>query len=243
MAKQTGIVGIVGTVGGMTFSKNGNISKAVGSRPVTSIRTAENNSEFKTATQAAKVFRDAFRQIAANVSDSKAHARAMKLMKLVLDTDAINDRGLRGVVDAEIELVNGFEFNPNAVLSSIMYGEFEAIINRATGAHKVMMPAFNPGRDLSAPTGATHFKFLAQAASIDFEAKVSETIMDESDYLLISGTNIPALELDLPLTLNSTHPIAVALGIEFYQDLSGKKYLLGNGAYTTASVIAVDGGV
>ena len=67
MARQTGILGIQGTVGGLVFSKNGNISqkpqsnKAAFASAPSRARTRENAAEFGMAASYSKVLRDSLR--------------------------------------------------------------------------------------------------------------------------------------------------------------------------------------
>lgn len=243
MARQTGILGIQGTVGGLTFGANGNISQAQKPRAITAVRTLENNSEFGNAATAGKTARDSFRQVVANISDKMMTSRMTKKMREIISTDAVNDRGQRGVIDAEIELLNGFEFNEKAILSTIAFMGFTPTIVRLTGAHAIAVDAFNAARDVSAPTGTTHLKLVGSASSIDFEAKDSDGVTVTSALIPYANDVVAAQTLALPLPAASAHPIVVVFGVEFYQEVNGKQYLLGNGAYTTSKVVAVDGGV
>ena len=45
------------------------------------------------------------------------------------------------------------------------------------------------------------------------------------------------------VTPDSTKPLFLALGIEFFQEVNGQMYSLKNGAYNPLSIVAVDGGV
>lgn len=243
MAKQTGILGIQGTVGGLTFSANGNISQAQKSRAISAERTLENNAEFGHAASAGKTARDSFRQVVANISDARMTARMTAKMREIISTDAVNDRGQRGVIDAEIELLNGFEFNSKAILSTIAFMGFTPNLMRALGTHSIAVDAFNAARDVSAPTGTTHLKLVGSASSVDFESKASDGVTVASAFIPYTNEVVVAQNLALPLPAASTHPVVVVFGVEFYQEVNGKQYLLGNGAYTTAKVVAVDGGI
>ena len=241
MAKLKGLFQFEGTLAGVSADRNGVLSMAPPKRAITAVRTLENNSEFGAAATAGKTFRDSFRQIVANISDKVATSRLTKLMRAIIATDAVNDRGQRGVIDAEIELLKGFEFNGNSILSTIMYGGFTALINRVTGAHKVEVEAFDCFRDIAAPTGTTHVKLVASASSIDFEMKESDNVVATSAAIPYKVGTVAAQTLALGLPAASVHPIALVYGCEFYQEVNGRLYLLGNGAYTTAKVVEVNG--
>jgi hypothetical protein len=65
------------------------------------------------------------------------------------------------VLDAETEMLKGFEFNNRAFVSSVITFEIGTNINRVTGALTVNLPAFEPAVFLKAPQGATHYQFKA----------------------------------------------------------------------------------
>jgi len=45
------------------------------------------------------------------------------------------------------------------------------------------------------------------------------------------------------VTAASTHPLFLALGIEFYQEVNGQMYPLKNGAFNALALVKVDGGI
>lgn len=59
--------------------------------------------------------------------------------------------------------------------------------------------------------------------------------MDGTATAVISQTNA--------VTANSTKPLFLALGIEFYQEINGQMYPLKNGAFNPLSIAKVDSGV
>lgn len=202
-------------------------------------RTRENASEFGGAAKAAKVLRNALRTLIANASDSKMVSRLTQQFVAVIKTDEINDRGQRNILDAETEMLQGFEFNAKAKFSTTVFSKVTSIINRATGVNGVTFNGMTPSRDIAAPTGTTHIKFMAAATAVDFEQETGESISEESDFLAYTNTAIE--DTDLSLTANSTHPIFVAVGIEFYQQVNGKYYPLNNGAFNALQIAKVEG--
>ncbi len=55
------------------------------------------------------------------------------------------------------------------------------------------------------------------------------------------GTATAVINLNNSVTANSTHPLFLVLGIEFYQDVNGVKYPLKNGAFNALSIVKVSG--
>lgn len=54
-------------------------------------------------------------------------------------------------------------------------------------------------------------------------------------------TATPVIDLQNAVTPNSTHPLFLALGIEFYQEVNGVKYPLKNGAFNSLALVKVSG--
>ena len=96
---------------------------------------------------------------------------------------------------------------------------------------------------IAAPNGTTHFKLISGGAEIDFENKTSVVETSETGILPWNVNATSAITLSNAVTTNSIHPLFLALGLEFYQEVNGSMYPLKNGAYNALSLIKVDGGV
>ncbi|MET3878819.1 hypothetical protein [Chitinophaga sp. OAE865] len=250
MAKQTGIISLKGTIGNITFykSKDGTMARAKGGvdakRLATDpafVRTRENGSEFGRAGKAGKLLRTAFRALLSNIGDSQVTSRLSSQMLRVIQADATNARGQRNVIDGEVELLNGFEFNANGRLGGTLYAPFAASIDRGTGVLKVDMPAFVPVNLLASPAGATHFQITIAGAEIDFEAETIVNATAAGAETAISATPTEVMNLSVNLTANSTRPLFLAMGIEFFQKVNGVSYSLKNGAYNALALVAISG--
>ncbi len=250
MARQTGIIKLKGTIGGVTFykSQDGHLAREKGGIPAQRMasdpafqRTRENGNEFGTAGKAGKLLRTSFRAALQNASDSRMVSRLTKMMVKVVQADATNPRGKRNVIDGEAELLEGFEFNKNGKLGRTLYAPFTASIDRVTGKLSVDIPSFVPINMVSAPSGTTHFKIISSGAELDFE---NETfIADNKDNGILPWDITPSAVISLINTVpaNSTHPLFLALGIEFYQEVNGEKYPLKNGAFNPLALVKVAG--
>lgn len=250
MAKQSGIIKLEGTIGDITFykSRDGLLARAKGGVDASRIqndaafqRTRENGEEFGRAGAAGKLLRMAFRSFLQNAADSKMVSRLTKEMMAVIKADATNPRGRRNVLDGELELLQGFDFNINGKLSSTLFLAYTATIDRASGELQVNIPAFSPANTIAYPEGATHLRFVSGGASIDFETGVFEAVTSQSDDIAIEEAQVTAVELLNQLTANSTHPLFLALGIEFYQQVNGVNYALKNGRYNALALVRVLG--
>lgn len=252
MAKQKGIIKLNGTIGDITFykSKDGYVAREKGGVDGNRIandpayqRTRENGAEFGRAGKAGKTLRLALRTLLLNSSDSRMVSRLTQSMVKVIQADAVNDRGLRNVIDGEAALLIGFDFNITGKLGTTLFAPFTGAIDRASGSLTVTIDPFIPSAMIAAPPGTTHFKIISGGAAIDFEAETFVVSNSETAVLPWDSEAATAITHTNMVTPNSTKPLFLALGVEFYQGVNGKMYPLKNGAYNPLAIIQVDGGV
>ena len=250
MAEQKGIIPLRGTIGNITFykSKDGFRAKEKTGLDANRIatdpafqRTRENGAEFGRAGKAGKYLRAALRSLLQNVSDSRMISRLVKEMMRVIKADETNPRGFRNVIDGEAELLKGFEFNANSKLGTTLFAPFTGTINRVTGQLAVTIASFIPVNMITAPNGATHFKIVSAGAEIDFEQGSYTAENAETAVLPWDPTATVAINLVNHVTANSTKPLFLVLGIEFYQHVNGTMYSLKNGAFNALSLVEVSG--
>lgn len=250
MAKQKGIIKLDGTIGGITFykSQDGYLAREKGGVSAEKIandpnfqRTRENGEEFGRAGKAGKLLRNSIRAMLQNASDSRMVSRLTAEMVKVIQEDVTNNRGLRNVIDGEAELLEGFEFNRNGKLGTTLYAPFIGTIDRVAGTLTATIPSFVPINMIAAPGGTTHFKVVSAGTEIDFENETFVMDSQASAILPWDATATAALSLANAVTANSTHPLFLALGVEFYQEVNGQMYSLKNGSYNPLALIKVDG--
>ncbi|WP_413998141.1 hypothetical protein ACMDB5_10110 [Flavobacterium sp. W1B] len=250
MAKQRGIIKLRGTIGDITFykTKDGHLAREKGGVDAKRIatdpafqRTRENGSEFGRAGKAGKILRASLRTLLLNAADSRMVSRLTQSMVKVIQADTTSVRGLRNVIDGEAELLTGFEFNKNSSLGSTLYAPYIGTIDRIGGEITVSLAPFVPATMLSAPAGTTHFKIISAGTEIDFEAETFVESHAETATLAWNMLPTVAINHSNMVTPNSTKPLFLVLGIEFYQEVNGQMYPLKNGAYNPLAVIAVSG--
>ena len=250
MAKQKGIIKLDGTIGGITFykSQDGYLAREKGGVSGDRIandpnfqRTRENGEEFGRAGKAGKLLRNSIRAMLQNASDSRMVSRLTQKMVEVIQEDITNPRGLRNVIDGEAELLEGFEFNISGKLGTTLYAPYTATIDRVAGTLIANIPAFVPINMLAAPGGTTHYKVVSAGAEVDFENETFVMDAQASAILPWDATATAVLSLSNAVTANSTHPLFLALGIEFYQEVNGQMYPLKNGAFNPLSLVKVSG--
>jgi hypothetical protein len=250
MARQKGIIKLKGTIGDITFykTKDGHLAREKGGVDASRIandpafqRTRENGSEFGRAGKAGKTLRTALRTLLLNSADSRMVGRLTQSMVKVIQADLVNERGLRNVIDGEAELLLGFEFNIGGKLGTTLFAPFIGAIDRVTGEITVDLASFIPANMIAAPGGTTHFKIISAGAEIDFEAEVFVTTNSETAILPWDMTPTVAINHLNAVTPNSTKPLFLALGVEFYQEVNGRMYPLKNGSYNPLALVQVSG--
>lgn len=250
MAKQKGIIKLNGTIGDITFykTKDGHLAREKGGIDAKRIatdpafqRTRENGSEFGRAGKAGKILRASIRPLLLNSADSRMVSRLTQSMIKVIQADTTSERGLRNVIDGEAELLNGFEFNIIGTLASSMFAPYTAAIDRISGELSVAFAPFVPVNMIAAPAGTTHFKIISAGTEIDFEAE--KFVESHSETLPLPWDILPTLAITHTNTVtpNSSNPLFLVLGMEFYQEVNGKMYSLKNGTYNPLAIVSVSG--
>ena len=251
MARQKGIIKLDGTIGGITFYKStqdGYLAREKGGVSADKIandpnfqRTRENGAEFGRAGKAGKLLRNAIRAMLQNASDSRMVSRLTQKMVEVIQEDTTNPRGLRNVIDGEAELLEGFEFNISGKLGTTLYAPYTGTIDRVTGTLTANIPAFVPINMIAAAGGTTHFKVVSAGAEVDFENETFVMSANASGVLPWDATATAVINLANAVTPNSTSPLFLVLGIEFYQEVNGQMYPLKNGAFNPLAIVKVSG--
>ncbi|PKO99355.1 MAG: hypothetical protein CVU03_02080 [Bacteroidetes bacterium HGW-Bacteroidetes-2] len=249
MARQTGIIRLKGTIGGVTFYKtaDGHLAREKGGVDKNRIandpafqRTRENGAEFGRAGAGGKLVRKAIRLLLQNAKDKRVTSRLTQSLMRVIKTDPTNERGLRTIPDGDMALINGFEFNINGKLSTVMFADYTPTLDRVAGTLDVEIPAFTPNASIDAPGGTTHFKIVSGLAEVDFENE--EFVFDSQETAILpwDAQATALINLVSTVTANSTLPLLQVLGVSFYQEVNGDMYPLKNGAYNSLSLIGVD---
>ena len=248
MARQEGIVPLNGTIGNITFykSKDGFMAKGKSAVDANRIandpafqRTRENGAEFGRAGKAGKLLRTALRSLIQNISDSRMIARLTKEMMKAVKADDSNPRGARNVIDGDLVVIKGFEFNSNSKLGTTLFAPYSFQVNRSAGTLSINLPAFVPLNQIAAPGGTTHFKITSAGAEIDFANEVQITNMNSTGTLPWDPNITTVIDLVNNVTPNSTHALFLLLGIEFYQEVNGNMYPLKNGTFNALAIIEV----
>ena len=249
MAKQIEFFKLHGTIGDITFykSQDGLIARKKGGISAQRIktgssfeRTRENIAEFSKAARGGKVVREAFLYMVDKAKDNKLVSRLTKEMLMVVKSDNISVRGQRNLVNGQVQLLRGFNFNNRAHLSTTLKIPFIESIDRATGTFLISLPSYTPNESISAPTGTTHYKIVCAGAEMDFINNRYVVNSNESALLPYNSNPVLPLDLGMNVSANSINHLFLVLGIQFYQMVNGISYSLSNGEFNTLSIVSVE---
>ena len=250
MARQKGLIKLHGTMGDISFyrtkdgymaSEKGGISPERMQNDPKFQRTRENMAEFGRAGKAGKLLRGSIQSLLRTAADNRMVSRLTKEMVKVIQMDATNPRGQRNVIDGEAELLEGFEFNINGKLSTSISAPFIPTIDRTTGDMILNINPFIPAENLVSPSGSTHYKIVTAAMDINFESGAYASETNETPLKPIDKLLTEAIQLSNNLNPDSTNPLFLVLGINFYQEVNGTFYEMKNGAHNALQIVKVSG--
>ncbi|HET8810950.1 MAG TPA: hypothetical protein VFM65_11875 [Flavobacteriaceae bacterium] len=249
MARQAGIIKLKGTIGDISFYKtsDGFLARQKGGIDGDRIandpafqRTRENGAEFGRAGKGGKLIRNAIRVLLRRAKDKRVTSRLTTQLLAIVKTDTVNERGLRTILNGDLNLLNGFEFNKNGKLGSTLFAPYSNAIDRVTGEVSVDLDVFEPLLRINAPGGTTHFSIGMGGAELDFENETHVFETAQTNILPYDNAPTTAINLLAALTPNSTLPIIGVLGVEFFQEVNGQMYPLKNGSFNALAVVGID---
>jgi len=251
MPKQKGTHRIKGAMGGLSYYKDQDGFKVKEKSGVERSRilqdpefelTRQNYTEFGRAAKSGKLIRIAFGALLLNTADNRVHSRLVQRIKKVMNTDRMSARGQRVITKGSIEMLRYFEFNIQKPLGGCLYAAYSIVADRAAGTLTVSIPPFVPGSKVISPTGATHCRIIWGGAAIDFDNSFIDS--DDKDVyaeIKLGGTATPEITLQHAVTANTTLPLFMVLGVEFYQEVNGMLYLMKDGGFNSLGLVEVVG--
>lgn len=175
MAKQAGIIPMVGTIGGINFymRKGKPVLRAAGGgfnsnaikKGKNMERVRENGSEFGHCSRVKKVFKNALFPFFGMQKDAELHGRMMRLFTQIKDFDVTSERGKRtiavGLHHPEAQkLLTQFEFTPFNPDFSLGVYDVDSVTYSTTNFHP---------QELKYPNGATHLEIQLGVMVFDFD--------------------------------------------------------------------------
>ncbi|MDB5274733.1 MAG: hypothetical protein JWO58_3100 [Chitinophagaceae bacterium] len=257
MARQKGILKLNGTLQGISFyQRNGQDLVRVAGGPDKNkilnspnfIRTRENNQEFGAAATIGKALRLGFTRKFSDLSDSQANTRIVKIIKEMISRGSGN-RGQRIFSPVALgTMLIDFPFSNQVFFDNICLAPYTTSIHTERNEVTLTFADFNTGNMIHAPNGATHVRLINLISILSQytfhvmtnkyvptdAVRNSRSAFSTSDYIPLGGQvgTETVLTSTIDLGTNSlldSSALISCVGIEFYQDLSGTKYVLSSG--------------
>jgi hypothetical protein len=249
MGKLIGIIKFKGTFDGLTFYKSpdgylvktkSGVSKNRIMNDPAFVRTRENLSEFALNAKSGQLLRQSISPLLHRAKDSKLSSRMLQLMNSIKNYDGSSPRGERrvrlGLDQPEgKQLLNGFDFNLHAPLSSVLYAAYS--VDLSTGV--LSIPDFSPQEQLAIPAGATHVSFCTAFVDLDFETGIFDSRYSLPSILLLDNS-ISTVILTPEAVPTGTGTRFHLLLIEFFQEVNGIQYSLRNGMFNVLNMVEVE---
>lgn len=247
MARQESFIKLKGRVGDLSFYKSGGeyFARTKGGVDGERIRTdprfertRENGREFQRAVKAGKLLRDAFSERIFLTADRGMSGRLTSALSKVVKSDQESIRGERNVMNGELGILNGFEFNKGANLEGIFLGRYNSQV--ADGIASAELEPFSPSTSIRKPEAATHAQLVMVAGNFNFNELTSSVASAQSDTFDLSEIEqeVVSLNVEVPEVEGGTG--LVMLGLTFWQQVNGQLYKLNNGARNALRIVAVE---
>lgn len=235
MAKQTGIIRLEGTLGGINFyfRKGKAVARKAGGgfngesikNSPTMERVRENNTEFGDCSKVKKCLKASLHPFLHQYKEGELHARMMQVLQQIKACDTVSVRGKRnvgagiGTPMGEL-LFRKFVFTPKRSVSKTLMGS--GFFDWDTFSYTVSRFAI---KNVRFARSATHFEVSVGVLNFDFKTL---------DYTLFMGTAL-LVGRDFDASTFSLSPTDLPVGsgrqfafvgLKFYQEVNGVLYLL-----------------
>src|SRR5476651_1596652 len=142
MGKQIGIIPLQGSADNLTFYKSQDgimfkkksvISKDKFQNSASFELQRRNGKEFGLAGKAGKLLTDSVSATVKVAKDGRVASRLLTVLLAAARKDTVNPLGQRNVMDGDLHLLSGFEFNVNASLKTAFTSTFTTGVDRPSG--------------------------------------------------------------------------------------------------------------
>jgi hypothetical protein len=118
--------------------------------------------------------------------------------------------------------------------------QYTATIDRVNGTALVSLPSFIPGKMVSSPIGAKHFRLISGIVQMDFAT--GEYSLNQTRSAEIQVNSPTEVEVEMPTVFDAATPdvLLLAFGIEFMEVVNGQQYALRDSGYNALAIIQVD---
>jgi len=251
LARVTGDIKLEGTIDDITFykmegrylarRKGGVTGKQFKTSPAFH-RSRISSDAFGRASKGARIFRRAFASLLKDFPCPRLNSRLTGVMVKAFLDGGENQNIEHAVHAKNLRVMEGFEFSKKALFGEFFQAPYEVVINGETGEARILIPGFIPSDYLVNAGNATHFRFHAAFAAIDFKTARHQMVRTETDPILFGSQQEQALVLSMTLTDRelSDLPLFLVLGVEFSRKVLQRFFSVDGGIYNALRIIRVD---
>ena len=199
------------------------------------LRTRENASQFGHCSKAGKVLRRALFPYLNTIRVPYLHNRVVSLLTGIVKCDVVSERGNKKVAvglgtDAGKILMNGFNFNKNVSLASVVPMDYEIEL----GEGRFVIPDFDV-KQVIFPTGATHISLQFMLLRFDFDA-LDYQLKTSAPYVVAKGSTVSPCVLTAELVAGTGSLLGLVF-VEFFQEVNGEPYGLEGCALQVVGIV------
>ena len=230
MAKQIGILSLVGTIDGINFYlRNGKIvaRKAGGGfngdmikKAPSMVRVRENASEFGHCSRVKKVFKDVLFPFFGKQTDGALHGRMMRLFTAIKDCDTVSRRGQRRV-DLGLQTLKGKQWLSSFAFTTLASPIRKGIYDASSQSYQIA----SMHDELAFPHGATHLELTYGVVHFDFTTLTAS--LCSCPVLRVAQHEALSNHTFAPTELPEANETAIAVvGYRYVQEVNGSFYAL-----------------
>lgn len=246
MAKQIGIIPLVGTLDGVNFylRKGKPVARKAGGgfdgekikKSPLMVRVRENGSEFGHCSKVKKIFKDALFPFFKNHKDGDLHGKMMQLFLAVKDLDLVSKRGIRTVLQG-LRTAEGKRLLKDFDFTAMSFPFIKAAYSVAPNAF--LIDSFD-SRALKFSSNSTHLELQFGIVYLNF-ATLKATLCQSDAVFIPKNETITNLSLTIDAT-GYENTIAVAVvSYRYVQEINGVYYDLNDGKSFGLKVVDVYG--
>lgn len=233
MAKQSGIIHLNGTLGGINFytrkgkalarvAGGGFSGHAIKTKP-SMVRVRENASEFGHCSIVKKKFKTSLNPYLCVRKDGTLHGRMMRLFMKLKGLDSIHERGQRRVdpgtkTEEGKQLLLGFDFTPDCDVLARLGSNGVYDPDQRT----FRVTDFDTNR-VDFPEGATHLALSLGLLRFDFDT-LAYALKRSAPLYIDRNFTASTFKLTVDDPVLTGFELAV-LGMKFYQEVDGRFYI------------------
>jgi hypothetical protein len=218
MAIQNGIIKINGQLGDLVFYKRGSkdVVRQKAAQKQQTEASKKSSRDFGTASRNAAYIRKAFAPLVKLYAYGDLLNRLNKRFIEIFKTIPAEQAGNKKLIDGDITLLKGFEFNSSKALEQLWLRETVLCIE-ANGLVKLILPECELKTLLKPHPKATEARLQLMGFHFELDATGGYEIIEVNDLVIpLSNSHFPKTALALNLNHQGDKALIFAMGISFF---------------------------